>query len=173
MITRLRCEYMRSGNKPPGNGLGRLEAEARAVVPGVHPRHRRGPQLNPEQTAVLETEADGVRVAEGIKMATHHRDICRNAAEWGPEAARSLEWLRQARHAIVGELNAAKREAALLHTPPVDDTEGSRVFWSNNLVQGVLVLAATSAVLPFLGLWYVIGFVGFGCCFRTTRSAST
>lgn len=161
-LTRLRYEYTRSGNEPAGNGHGQLEVEARAVVRAWIQGTERVPKLNPEQTAVFDTEADGVRIAEGIKTATQHRDTCRNAAEWSPEAARSLNWLRQMRHAIAGELNVATRETALLHTLPLDDTEGARAFWSNSLVQGVVVLAATSAVLPFLGMWYIGGFVGFG-----------
>ena len=159
--SRLHCEYMKSRNEPAGEGWGRLEAEARAVVRVCIHGPEEATGLNPEQTAVLKTEVDGVRVAEAIRMATQHRDICRNAAEWGPEAAQSMEWLRNVRRVIAGERHAATREAALLQTPAVDDAEGTKVFWSNNLVQGVLVLAATSAVLPFLGLWYITGFIGF------------
>jgi len=156
--SRLRYEYMKSGNDPAGQSREGLEAEVRAVMRACIHGTEDGSPLNDEQKAVLDTESDGVRIAEAIKKATEHRDICRNAAEWGPEATQSMAWLKNARQVIAGERNAATREAALLATPAADDTEGAKAFWSNNIVQGVVVLAATSAMLPFLGLWYMIGF---------------
>ena len=126
--SRLRYEYIKSGKEPAGKGSGTLEAEARTVVRMCIHGTGEVTALGPEQTAVLETEVEGVRVAELIRMATQHRDICRNAAEWDPEAAQSMEWLRNARGVIAGERHAATREAALLQTPAVDDTEGAKVF---------------------------------------------
>ena len=155
---RLFCEYAGVGNKGSEPALRNLRRGARAVMRACVNGVKGDDKLDEEQNSVLHTRIQGVLIADVVKLTRQHRDVCRKADRWGPEAAESLKWLRMASKMIAGERHAARREATLLKTQGIDESEGIKAFWTNSVVQGIGVLAVTSAILPILGISFMIGF---------------
>ena len=158
--SRLRYEYGRIGDSSVVSDSSRFDAQVHSVVSVVTAPSSTPPRLTPQQRAVLRTEVAGKQLIAILRSALEHRDACRRATSWGPESARSLQYLNEARRLVRAELSLASRNQILASAPPPDETDDIRLLSSNAFVQGVLILVITSALLPVLGFFHLSGFFG-------------